>query len=70
MSGKIKTHRRSAHRWQAKLSRDLAKADAGMHNHKGGGCLLPSQLGWGQHKANKARITLPKIGGHNASPDP
>lgn len=64
MSGKYKTHRRSAARWQAKLSQALkdAKSDTGLHNRKGGG-RLPSELGWGQHKADKSRVTLPKIGG-------
>ncbi|MER9336464.1 hypothetical protein NKJ06_21130 [Mesorhizobium sp. M0293] len=63
MSGKYKTHRRAANRYQAKAARALrdAKTDTGLHNRHGGGALLPSQLGWGQRKADKSRITLPNI---------
>ena len=62
MSGKYKTHRRAAARIQAEASRALrdAKQETTMHNRHGGGG-LPSQLGWGQHKINKSRITLPSI---------
>lgn len=62
MSGKYKTHRRAAARFQAQLSRALkdVRADTGLHNRKGGG-RLPSELGWGQHKAEKSRVTLPAI---------
>jgi hypothetical protein len=53
---KIKAHRKAfIHRLLAKKD---AKFDAGLHNHQGGGALLPSQLGWGQHKADKNRISL------------
>lgn len=65
MSGKYKTHRRAGNRAQAgrsaKLAAKAAKFDASLHNHQGGGALLPSQLGWGQRKADKNRITLPTI---------
>lgn len=43
-----------------------AKAQTGLHNRHGGGRLLPSEFGWGQHKIDKRRITLPKIGGDYA----
>lgn len=71
MSGKYKTHRRAANRYQAKASRALkdAKRETGLHNRHGGG-RLPSDLGWGQHKIDKTRITLPKIGGDHAHTDP
>lgn len=64
MSGKYKTHRRSGNRATAqhgaKLAAKAAKADASLHNRHGGG-RLPSELGWGQHKAEKSRVTLPVI---------
>ena len=44
---------------------DRSRKDAALvlTNHFGGGALpLPSTLGWGQHKIDKSRITLPQIG--------
>jgi hypothetical protein len=55
----VKMHRST----EAKLARDLkavAQTDR-IHSHAGFGCLPPSQMGWGQHKIDKARITLAPI---------
>jgi hypothetical protein len=51
---------RNNYRFRAVAEQD-AKHDTGLHNRHGGGRLPPSQLGWGQHKADKARVTLPAI---------
>ena len=45
---------------RAALERDLKAADDNVHNRKGGGA-LPSTKGWGQHKIDRARITLAPI---------
>jgi hypothetical protein len=51
----VRVHRST----RAKIDHDIRAAALGdrIHNHIGGGA-LPSQLGWGQHKIDKARITL------------
>jgi hypothetical protein len=60
MTSKHAHRRRVLNRARAKLAHDIHKADdIHLHNRQGGGALpLPSQLGWGQHKARKTRITL------------
>lgn len=53
---KVMVHRKT----EQKLAHDIRAASDRLHNHQGGGA-LPSQLGWGQHKIDKARITLAAI---------